>query len=222
MVFRQSLGRIWRRGRATQREHGEGEGEKGRLNIQSYCDSRKANKVLLTCFLCLIKLALLTKGLVLAGPKRKQSHTLKQPPLEQSRSNLQKQEKVTLWGSEQQKRSHPVSISLLNFTCCLIRLKGWNIVGAKLTAKYLWTVLLGFPIIFIWLLPNFPFCQRCCIWNSSIWWVTVETRELLQFYQPGFPLVFLATYESKEPGRCRKESKSHWHMDWEHLWITSF
>lgn len=106
MVFRQSLGRIWRRGRATQREHGEKEGGKGRLNIQSYCDSRKANKVLPTCFLRLIKLALLTKGLVLAGPKRRQGHTLKQPPLEQSRSNLQKQEKVTLWGSQHQKQSH--------------------------------------------------------------------------------------------------------------------
>lgn len=28
----------------------------------------------------------------------------------------------------------------LYFTCCLIRLKGWDIVGAKLTAKYLWTL----------------------------------------------------------------------------------
>lgn len=32
-------------GEGTQRECGEGEGEKRRLNIQSYCDSRKVNKV---------------------------------------------------------------------------------------------------------------------------------------------------------------------------------
>lgn len=28
----------------------------------------------------------------------------------------------------------------LNLTCCLVRLEGWNIVGAKLTAKYLRTL----------------------------------------------------------------------------------
>lgn len=35
-------------------------------------------------------------------------------------------------------------------------------------------------------------------------------------------LIFLATYESKEPRGCRKESQSHWHLDWEHLWVTPF